>query len=575
MPPPCCAGRGWTDLDCCRVARRRRAASASSAAGPRRRHRRARRTAPVRAPHLHAADASVRLLDRRGLPGLGPMGGPAGAGTNDLEPAAAGGRAAPGRAGGDRLGEATASNPASPAAGRPGSSRATSPATSAGWCAPCRPRPSRRHRVGARPTTSVSRPQSSIVELLGPGLGAHAGRGERLGSTSPASERRSILRRCPNAVRTRANSRAAVRVATAGAGSAHDAHAAPTRPWAGAGTPSAAPARRPRPSPSRRPSPTGCRRRSSPGPAASRSPTSRCTMTSIRSMRRDVVEQVGHERGGARCRAGWPRAPSGRSPPSTASQSSASASPSTTVTPSGSTTSRSTGSQPAVDLDRGHRRAGLGRERQRERAERRPRSRPRGRPARRRPGGRCARTVLGSTTKFCPSARLRASPCRSSSSTTWRRVSVTRPAWLPHPCFGAFTGSGRSILRRRHRATCRRRPRGPSPSTRRGSGPWRPGRPARRGREHPDEVVATGVVGGQVPAGLGELIGAPVHAVGGHGAVVAVGLARGGCRPGRPRPRAGWSSPVAPRWSVRRPGPGSSARPRRWPGGRPRSRSSG
>ena len=62
-----------------------------------------------------------------------------------------------------------------------------------------------------------------------------------------------------------------------------DAHQGRLDPGRGTNT-SAAPDPPPRPRPSRRPSPTGCRRPRRPAPAASRSPASRCTITSMRSM---------------------------------------------------------------------------------------------------------------------------------------------------------------------------------------------------------------------------------------------------------------------------------------------------
>ena len=89
MPRPCCAGPAYDDVDrrgddrCrCRVLSGRRAG-----AGPR--HRRGGRTVAVRGAHLHAADATDRLLDPRGVRGRGTRSvAPHGAHGNDLEPAA-------------------------------------------------------------------------------------------------------------------------------------------------------------------------------------------------------------------------------------------------------------------------------------------------------------------------------------------------------------------------------------------------------------------------------------------------------------------------------------------------------
>ncbi len=108
-----------------------------------------------------------------------------------------------------------------------------------------------------------------------------------------------------------------------------------------------------------------------PGAAANRSATSRCTITSIERDRRHLVEQVAHERRRRRCTGGW-RPASSRRRRRRADRSSraciASASTTRDVRRRSATTSRRTGHDAAVDLDRGDVGAGLG-ERERQRAE--------------------------------------------------------------------------------------------------------------------------------------------------------------------------------------------------------------
>ena len=212
------------------------------------------------------------------------------------------------------------------------------------------------------------------------------------GSTRPASERRSILRRWPNPARTRANSRS---------GSAS---------VAGAG----------RRSIETRAESTLGRGRKTSGPTL---PTSRAVRPVADLHRRDAVGRVAdvggqplarlplhhHQhpvdgraprRAGRapaawpRCRAGWPPAPSGRRRPAPAPSRAPGHRPRPPATPRSATTVRSTGQHVAVDLDGGHRGAGVG-QGEGERARARPRSRPRGRPARRRPAGRCAAPCWG------------------------------------------------------------------------------------------------------------------------------------------------------------------------------------
>ena len=104
---------GVDDLGRGRVARRRRRRSACVGGRARvRGHRRGGRAAAVRGPHLHPADAAVRLLDAGGLPGVGRRwAGPRPTAPNDLEPAALAvePRLAEWR---DRLAEATGRGPA-------------------------------------------------------------------------------------------------------------------------------------------------------------------------------------------------------------------------------------------------------------------------------------------------------------------------------------------------------------------------------------------------------------------------------------------------------------------------------
>ena len=123
------------------------------------------------------------------------------------------------------------------------------------------------------------------AELLGTGLGCARRRRRRPpAATRPASDRRSILRRWPNAVRTspmsglrdrrrpparRSRVRRTSTTLDLGLGD-EDAWPAPCPP--------------PRRWPTAPPSPTGCRRPRCREPAARRSPTSRWTMTSMRSM---------------------------------------------------------------------------------------------------------------------------------------------------------------------------------------------------------------------------------------------------------------------------------------------------
>ena len=136
-----------------------------------------------------------------------------------------------------------------------------------------------------------------------------------------------------------------------------------------------------------------------------------------------------------RCRAGWPPGPTGRRP-AAPSQSSRMASPSTTVTPAGSTTARSTGTSPrststAVTAAPVSARARV--------------SEPSPAPisTTRSPGPTPAsramrRTVLGSTTKFWPRARLGRRPCSSSSRRISARDSVTPRLWPTSGYWGGW-----------------------------------------------------------------------------------------------------------------------------------------
>ena len=280
------AWAGIHDLEPGRLDRRRRAVLPGRGPGAGARHRRARRTAPVRG--TRPSRCSRRRSAARRPPSTerwDELGGPHDGGeepVNDLETGRAVGRAPAGRVARPARRRHRRRHPGWRGAARPGSSKGRSPATADWSLAPRRPAAA---AVRRRQPDGVGEPAPVLdVELLGAGLGRDAGRGERLGARPrrPATAAASCAAgrtQCAPA-RTGGSGRRR-RPAPGGARS----RAAPTRPWAGAGTPSAARGRPPWPSPSRRPSPTGCRRRPSPGPAARRSPASRCTITSIRPMR--------------------------------------------------------------------------------------------------------------------------------------------------------------------------------------------------------------------------------------------------------------------------------------------------
>ena len=180
------------------------------------------------------------------------------------------------------------------------------------------------------------------------------------------------------------------------------------------------------------------------GPAARRSPTSRCTITSIRTI--PARRRAGRTAAAwPRCRAGWPPAPTARSPIS-APQSRRIASASTTVTAGWpATTSRSAVASPASTSTATTWAPGLDqRQRQRTRARRRPRPRgPGPTPAR----AAMRRTVFGSATS---SGRARAGgqAAVASRSRTAGREWVTRTG-------GSRRGSGRRSGRRSAGTWCR------------------------------------------------------------------------------------------------------------------------
>ena len=221
-----------------------------------------------------------------------------------------------------------------------------------------------RRPVGHRRRASPARGQRAPVvdvELLGPGLGRDAGGLEALrASTSPASERRSILRRWPNPARTSANSASAVGRRRRGTARRAMSTSADSTFGRGRNTPAgtwpttAAVAqyatftrhdavglgRRPRPPAARPP-------RAAPSPASARSPARRragrrtsgvatlygrlATSTQRGAAAEQRVQSSAHGVGLDDVHAGV-----------------------------GSTASRSTGSEAAVDLDRGDRGARLG-----------------------------------------------------------------------------------------------------------------------------------------------------------------------------------------------------------------------
>ena len=244
-------------------------------------------------------------------------------------------------------------------------------------------------------------------------LGGDAGRLEgAVGSTSPASERRSILRRWPNPARTSANSRSGS-APTAGRGRRRRCAPAPTPP-AAAGRNTSGPTR---PTTAAVGPVRDLHRRDavgrSPGPAASRSPDLPLHHHQHPVDGGHAVEQVEHERRRDVVRAGWRPA---STPARAGEQRRASRAPSRRPP------RPAPADAPATDLAQDA--AGRGG---------RPRPPITGRPVSASarvsepspaptsttwspgptPASRAMRrTVLGSTTKFCPSARLGVSPCR-------------------------------------------------------------------------------------------------------------------------------------------------------------------
>ena len=78
-------------------------------------------------------------------------------------------------------------------------------------------------RLSRRVTASANRPQASMSSSSGRASGRTPAASKAAASTRPANERRSILRRWPNPVRTRANSRS-TSLSTAGRAAALDVH---------------------------------------------------------------------------------------------------------------------------------------------------------------------------------------------------------------------------------------------------------------------------------------------------------------------------------------------------------------
>ena len=151
------------------------------------------------------------------------------------------------------------------------------------------------------------------VELLGPRLGSMPAASNCSG-VDDAGERApehlaALVEAGPDEGEHRARGR------SSGGSAADDLDEGRLDAWVGARTPSAGPCRRPCRRPPGHLHRRSPRRPSCPAPAASRSPTSRCTITSIRSI-------AGRRRAGRApaawrcCRAGWRRAPAASSPSS-------------------------------------------------------------------------------------------------------------------------------------------------------------------------------------------------------------------------------------------------------------------
>ena len=155
----------------------------------------------------------------------------------------------------------------------------------------------RRRPAGPRPRRPAPRP----------GLGGDAGRAKASGVTRPASERRSILRRWPNAGAHQREQPLPDRQSTAGGGAAHDPHSTDSTLGRGRNTRGRHPADDLGRRPSTRPSPTGCRRPRRPAPRpAARRPRAAPSPASARSPAR---RRAGRARAAwRRCRAGWRRA---------------------------------------------------------------------------------------------------------------------------------------------------------------------------------------------------------------------------------------------------------------------------
>ncbi len=163
--------------------------------------------------------------------------------------------------------------------------------------------------AGRAPRVDASRPHAHTSSSSARASGGCRPRSNCSGVTKSASERRSILRRWPKPARTRANSRPRSTCRHRRPLPPARSPRAPTPPSGGAGTPSAA--RRPT---MRAVGPVGDLHGhravgGRAGPATKRSPTSRCTITSMRCTWPERRRADRPRAAWPCCRGGWRRAP--------------------------------------------------------------------------------------------------------------------------------------------------------------------------------------------------------------------------------------------------------------------------